>query len=227
MPSVTTSGAGAPRISKFVLCRRQRENSNLCIAPSRLTSARQWHHEIGCSRNATKPNLEKALRSPKPCTPMATYAHGNFEQIASAIGMEVGQIAKHENRFEAAAYWYRLDRRRPTRITPSKSREKLDRIAKAARRLLASLGVNDPDEAADGPRDPEILNALVLVGEPNADAVIEATRRIGRLMKILDSIAPSAEFDRRAKKAATEVSEAGKLPVRHWNLPTAPATACF
>jgi hypothetical protein len=83
---------------------------------------------------------------------MATYAHGNFEQIASAIGMEVGQIAKHENRFEAAAYWYRLDRRRPTRITPSKSREKLDRIAKAARRLLTSLGVNDPDEAADGPK---------------------------------------------------------------------------
>src|ERR1700738_1626751 len=70
---------------------------------------------------------------------MATYAHGNFEQIASAIGMEVGQIAKHENRFEAAAYWYRLDRRRPTRITPSKSREKLDRITKAARRLLTSL----------------------------------------------------------------------------------------
>jgi len=36
---------------------------------------------------------------------MATYAHGNIEQIATAIGMEVGQIAKHENRFEAAAYW--------------------------------------------------------------------------------------------------------------------------
>src|SRR3984893_6596962 len=217
MPSVITSCAVAPRISKFVLCRRQRENSNLCIAPFRLTSVGQWHHEIGCSRNATKPNLEKALRSPKPCTPMATYAHGNFEQIASAIGMEVGQIAKHENRFEAAAYWYRLDKRRPTRITPSKSREKLDRIAKAARRLLASLGVNDPDEAADGPRDPEILNALVLVGEPNADAVIEATRRIGRLMEILDSIAAAAEFDRRAKKAATEVAEVGKLTVRQGN----------
>jgi hypothetical protein len=50
---------------------------------------------------------------------MATYTHGNFEQIATAIGKEAGQIAKHENRFEAAAYWYRLDRRRPTRIAPS------------------------------------------------------------------------------------------------------------
>src|SRR5258708_7163100 len=105
---------------------------------------------------------------------MVTYTHGKFEQIATAIGKEVGQIAKHKNRLEAAAYWYRLDRRRPTRIAPSKTRQKLDRIAKAARRLLASLGVNDPDEAADGPRDPEILNALVLAGEPNADAVIEA-----------------------------------------------------
>jgi hypothetical protein len=118
---------------------------------------------------------------------MATYAHENFEQIATTIGMEVGQIAKHENRFEAAAYWYRLDRRRPTRITPSKSREKLDRIAKAARRLLMSLGVNDPDEAADGPRDPEILNALVLGrGEPNADAVIEVM--VGSLSIIVVSV---------------------------------------
>jgi hypothetical protein len=33
------------------------------------------------------------------------------------IGVDVRQIAKHENLFEAAALWYRLDRRRrPTRI---------------------------------------------------------------------------------------------------------------
>jgi hypothetical protein len=148
---------------------------------------------------------------------MATYAHGDFEQIATAIGMEIEQIAKHENRFEAAACWYRLDGRRPTRITPSKTREKLDQIAKAARRLLASLSVNDPDEAADGPRDPEILNALVLAGEPNADPIIEATRRIGRLMEIIDGVAAAAELARRAKEAATEVAEVGKLTVRQGN----------
>ena len=148
---------------------------------------------------------------------MATYAHGDFEQIATAIGMEIEQIAKHENRFEAAACWYRLDRRRPTRITPSKTREKLDQIAKAARRLLASLSVNDPDEAADGPHDPEILNALVLAGEPNADPIIEATRRIGRLMEIIDGVAAAAELARRAKEAATEVAEVGKLTVRQGN----------
>jgi hypothetical protein len=61
---------------------------------------------------------------------MAIYAHGNLEQIATAIGMEVEQIAKHENRFEAAARWYRLDSRRTIRIVPSKTREKLNQIAK-------------------------------------------------------------------------------------------------
>jgi hypothetical protein len=39
---------------------------------------------------------------------MATYEQSNFEEIAAAIGVEVGQIVKHENLFAAAALWYRL-----------------------------------------------------------------------------------------------------------------------
>ena len=39
---------------------------------------------------------------------MATYEQSNFDQIASAIGVKVGQIAEHENLLEAAALWYRL-----------------------------------------------------------------------------------------------------------------------
>ena len=148
---------------------------------------------------------------------MFRYEQSNFAQIATAIGMDVGRIAKHENLFEAAARWYRLDRRRPKRIAPSKMREKLDRVAKSARRLLKSLGVNDPDKAPDGPGNPEILDALVLLGEPNADPVIEATRRIGRLVEIIDGVAAAAEFERRAKKAAIEVAEVGKLTVREGN----------
>jgi hypothetical protein len=148
---------------------------------------------------------------------MTTYEQSNLEQIATAIGMDVGQIAKHENLFEAAALWYRLDRRRPKRIAPSKSREKLDRVAKNARRLLKSLGVDDPDEAADGPGDAEILHALVLSGEPNEDPVIEATRRMGRLVEIIDGVVAAAELHRRAKKAATEVTRVGKLTVREGN----------
>jgi hypothetical protein len=148
---------------------------------------------------------------------MATYEQSNFEQIAAAIGVEVGQTVEHENRFEAAALWHRLNRRRPMRIAPSKLRHKLDRIAKSARRLLASLGVDDPDEAADGPSDAEILAALVLLGEPNEDPLIEATRRIGRLMEILDSVVAAAKFERRARKATIEVGEIGKLIGREGN----------
>ena len=148
---------------------------------------------------------------------MATYKQSNFAEIADAIGMDVAPIVKHENLFEAAALWYRLARRRPARIAPSKLREKLEQVAKSARRLLKSLGVNDPDEAADGPGDPEILNALVLMGEPNEDAVIEATRRIGRLVEIIDGVAAAAEFERRAKRAATEVTKVGKLTVPEGN----------
>jgi hypothetical protein len=148
---------------------------------------------------------------------MATYEQSNFEQIATAIGVEVGQIAKHGNQFEAAALWYRLNKRRPTRLAPSKLQEKLDRVSKGARRLLTNLGVEDPDDAADGPSDAEILHALVLLGESNEDPVIEATRRIGRLAEIIDGVAAAAALERRAKQAATEVARVGKLTVREGN----------
>src|SRR5262249_44882556 len=157
---------------------------------------------------------------------MTRYEQANFEQIATALGTKVGQIAKHKNQFEAAALWYRLDRSwyrlerrglRLRRVAPSKLRGKLDRIAKSTRRLLKCLGVDNPDEAADGPSGREILNALVLVGEQDPDPVIEATRRIGRLGEILDGVAAAAELERRAKKASTEVAEVGKLTVREGN----------
>jgi hypothetical protein len=148
---------------------------------------------------------------------MTTYKQSNFEQIAAAIGLKVGQIAKHANQFEAAALWYRLNKRRPTRIAPSKLQEKLDRVAKGARRLLTTLGVKDTDDAADGPGDPEILHALVLTGEPNEDPVIEATRRTGRLVEMIDGIKAAAEIERRANQAAIEVAEVGKLTVREGN----------
>ena len=148
---------------------------------------------------------------------MSTYTHSDFEQIATAIGIAAKQVANLGTQFEAAALWFRLDKRRPRRTAPSKRREKLNQVAKSARRLLKSLGINDPDEAADGPGDPEIFEALVLIGEPDANPIMEATRRIGRLVEIVEGIAAAAEFDRRAQKAATEVAEVGKLTVREGN----------
>jgi hypothetical protein len=133
------------------------------------------------------------------------------------------QITKHENLFKAAALWYRLAERRPTRIAPSKLREKLNQVAKSAGRLLTSLGVNDPDEAADGPGNIGMLTALVLAGERNEDRIIEATWRIGRLAEIIDGVAAAAELERRAQKAAIEVIEVSKLTVREGNLAMTPS----
>ena len=148
---------------------------------------------------------------------MATYKESDLAEITNAIGMDVARVAKHEKLFEGAAIWYRLDRRRPRRLAPSKLREKLDQIAKSARRLLKDLHIDDPDEAADGPGDPKILSALVLLGEPNEDSVIEATRRIERLVEAIDGVTAAAEFNHRARKAAMVVSEVGKLTVREGN----------
>jgi hypothetical protein len=148
---------------------------------------------------------------------MATYEQLNFEQIATAIGVALEQVTHHANLFEAAACWYRLDRGRPKRTAPSKLHEKLDQIARNARRLLKSLGVDSAAEAADGPGDTRILDALVLAGERNADPVMEATRRIGRLVEIVDSIAAAAEFERRAREAAMEVAKFGELTVQEGN----------
>ena len=111
---------------------------------------------------------------------MTTYKRSNLKQIASAIDVEIGLIAIHKDRFEEAALWYRLTRGRPTRIAPSKMRDKLGEIAKNARRLLMSLGVRNTADAADGPGSRELLAALVLLGERNEDPVIEAVARIGQ-----------------------------------------------
>jgi hypothetical protein len=148
---------------------------------------------------------------------MSAYTHSDFEQIAAAIGIAVKQVANLGSQFEAAALWFRLDKKRPRRRAPSKRREKLNQVAKSARRLLKSLGINDPDEAVDGPGDPEIFDALVLTSEPDENPVMEATRRIGRLVEIIEGIAAAIEFEHRVKEAAIEVAEVGKLTVQEGN----------
>jgi hypothetical protein len=133
----------------------------------------------------------------------ASYTNANFEQIASAVGIAVKAVEDLEAQFEAAALWFRLDKKRPKRPAPSKQHEKLTRVARTARRFLKSLGIEDPANIADGPGDPEIFKALVVTGEPNEDAVLKATRRIGRLAEIAEGIAAAREFEGRAYQATT------------------------
>jgi hypothetical protein len=146
-----------------------------------------------------------------------TYTTTNFEQIATAIGTTVRPVADLEGQFEAAALWFRLDRKRPQRPAPSKQHVKLSQVAKSTRRLLKSLGISDPENATDGPGDREIFRALVLSGDPNEDAVLETTRRIGRFIEILQGIAATSELERRAGQAAAELAAVSKLTVREGN----------
>ena len=148
---------------------------------------------------------------------MATYENEDFEQIANVIDKEVAQVAQHTKLFEAAARWYRMDRNRPGRTAPSSLCRKLNQIANSARRLLKYLGVNDANEAADGPGDSVILDAMILSGERDDRPVVEATQRIGRLVEIIEAASAAAELSRRANQAAAEVAEVGTLTVETGN----------
>jgi hypothetical protein len=53
--------------------------------------------------------------------------------------------------------------------------------------------------------------------EPNENAVLEAARRIGRLVEIVEGISAAVEFQRRAGEASVETAAIGKLTVREGN----------
>ncbi|WP_298428455.1 hypothetical protein [Rhodoblastus sp.] len=148
---------------------------------------------------------------------IAVYTHDNFTQIAAAIGVEVEEIANHVTLFEAAARWYRLDSASPKRSAPSTLCRKLDRISKNACRLLRSLGLADVNKAVDGPGDPQILDALILLDDDDATPVTRATQRVARLVEFLEGVAAAAELSRRAEQAALEVAKVGKMTVEEGN----------
>jgi len=140
-----------------------------------------------------------------------------YRELNAAIGVEIGQIIEHARKFEVAANWYLTDRRRPMRLAPSKMVTKLDSISNNVRRLLRSLSVSGSGEAEDGPRDREILAALMSGGERNEDPIIEATRRIGRLAEICEGVAAAPKLAQRADQAAIEFGRVGALTVRPGN----------
>ena len=89
---------------------------------------------------------------------METYSSEDYERIAAAIGRNVGDVVEYKQFFEWATDWYGLDcglprdaPPRPRRMPPSKMRDKLQRLAKSARRLMKDLEIKNYEEAADGP----------------------------------------------------------------------------
>jgi hypothetical protein len=143
---------------------------------------------------------------------MATYSREDFEQIASAIDKDVADVCRHERQFEAAAMWYRLDRKAPKRQTPFVVRRRMTQIVNAARRLLRYLEIQDPSQASDGPGI-AILRVLASTDDGTEDAVIRATARIGRLVEILEAVNAARELERRASMGAEDVAQIGELIV--------------
>jgi hypothetical protein len=147
---------------------------------------------------------------------MATYSKQDFERIAAAIGKDVADVVRHENYFEAAAVWYRLDckvPKSPTRVAPSAMSKKMKQIEKDARKLLAHLEIHDPRQAEDGPGAIALLEFLASAEDNDQDAVKQATARVGRLVEILDAIDAARELEHRAEKAAEDALQIGELIV--------------
>ena len=150
---------------------------------------------------------------------MATYSTEDHERIAAAIGQDVRDVVEHKRLFEWAANWYGLDRGlprdappRPRRTPPSKMREN-QRLAKSARRLLKDLEIKDHEEAADGPGNFDLLEALAAAEPASEDAVTNATTRIGQLVTMTDAVDAALELERRALEAAQDAIAIGKLTV--------------
>lgn len=151
---------------------------------------------------------------------MATYSTEDFERIAAAIGRDIRDVVQRKPLLEWAADWYGLDRGLPhgapprrRRTPPSKMREKLQRIAKSARRLLQDLEVTSDAEAADGPGSFELLEILAAIEKPSEDTIVNATRRMEQLATMMDAIEAASELERRALEAAEGVVAIGKLTV--------------
>ena len=131
-------------------------------------------------------------------------------------------IIRYEKHFEAAATWYRLDCRGSNikRATPSVIKDRMDKIARAARRLLKWLDIDHRDNyryAADGPRDFALLEFLASAENGNEDEVTRATARVEQLVEILDAADAAQKLEHLARKAADDAVQIGELtvPKRH------------
>jgi hypothetical protein len=143
---------------------------------------------------------------------MATYSREDFEEIASAIDKDIADVCQQEKHFEAAAMWYRLDRKAPKRQTPFVMRGRMTQIVNTARKLLRYLEVEDPSQAPDGPGI-AILHVLASTDDGTEDAVVRATARIGRLVEILEAVDAARELERRASMGAEDAVQIGELVV--------------
>jgi hypothetical protein len=142
---------------------------------------------------------------------MATYGFVAICRIARALRIDQSLIVPAIPALEAAAWWYRMACRRPRRPPPSMLARKANNVAKAARRLLLRLGIVNPQDAIDGPGDPEIQQLLASVEGRDDDIVMTATARIGRLVELFEGIEAVNQVRQDALKGAQDSLRIGRL----------------
>jgi hypothetical protein len=137
---------------------------------------------------------------------MPNYSEQDFERIAAAIGKDLVHVLQYEKRFEAAATWFRSYREgsKFKRTAPSAIEKRMKQIANAARKLLCHLEVYDYRNAADGPGNYALLEALASAEDGSEDEIIQATAQIGRLEEIFKAIDATQTLERRARQAADD-----------------------
>ena len=124
-------------------------------------------------------------------------------------------VKQRSSCFEAAARWYFSDLREPKRARPTALHKRFLQIRDAADRLLAHLGIDSPEDAADGPGDPYIFDELIMATDDGTeDDVAEATEKVARLSVLLsEALSAAGELRIRAQQAADDVVDIGKLTV--------------
>jgi hypothetical protein len=140
------------------------------------------------------------------------YADVDFQAIAESVDAPVSEVKRFASAFEEAATWIRLGERRPNRRPPTRVRHRMGQISNTATRLLRHLGVDDPEQAADGPGDEEIRDWLASAGDGDEESIVSATEQIGILVEVI-----------RAREAAlllrARAMEAAQDPVRELIVP--------
>ncbi len=135
---------------------------------------------------------------------MVTYDTEGLNRVAASISVDPDCVIEQSSKFESAALWFRFDRRAPKRLAPSELRRKLASVASNARRLLKSLGIDEPWNAADGPPDPHLLAALESAENDGEYLVLRATKRVGALVETLDAMHSAEEIERLSSAATTD-----------------------
>ena len=140
--------------------------------------------------------------------PMApTYSNRDLQKIAAALQVPTNIIREKAGDLEEAALWYRRTEQNPLPKKAAILRGRADQIAKAARKLLKHLGIDDPRNAPDGPGATWILELLTYSEAATEDGVVRATERIGRLAEIVEGIRATKEIEGYASKAPRAIQE--------------------